>query len=110
MSETVFRALVAVIGLGFALLFVILVVPPLLANPDVPGAAMAGFVNPSAAGYASDAIACWLILAVWVGYEAAHRGVRHGWVCLLLGVVPGVATGLAAYLLLRHAQASARDL
>jgi Terpene cyclase DEP1 len=83
------------------------VLPPLVADPDVIGALLAGFVNPYAAGYALDAITCWLILAVWVVHEARARGIRHGWIALLLGLVPGVATGLACYLIVRSMQSDA---
>lgn len=86
---------------GFALLFAVVVVPPLLASGDVAGALAAGFVNPFASGYALDAIFCWLVLAVWVVQEAKTQGVRHGWIALLLGLAPGVATGFGVYLLLR---------
>ncbi|AJD47101.1 hypothetical protein S7S_03395 [Isoalcanivorax pacificus W11-5] len=75
--------------------------PPLLDNPDILGAALAGFVNPYAAGYATDTIMCWCVLAVWVLYEARATGIKYGWIALVLGVVPGVATGFAIYLLIR---------
>ncbi|MAL97294.1 DUF2834 domain-containing protein [Hydrocarboniclastica marina] len=108
MNSRLFTALLVVLGAGFAAVFVILVLPPLLQNADVLGAFAGGFVNPFAAGYSLDVIFCWLILAVWVIYEAKLKGIRHGWVTLVLGVVPGVATGFAAYLLLRtrHEQRS----
>lgn len=106
MNQRVFQILVALVGAGFAVMFLVVVVPALVANPDVLGAFAAGFVNPFAAGYATDAIACWLLLAIWVVHEARAHGVRHGWVALVLGVVPGVATGLAVYLLLRLQQLS----
>jgi hypothetical protein len=96
-----FRAVLVLLALGFAVLFSLLVVPPLLASGDVIGAFAAGFVNPYSSGYALDAITSWLVLAAWVIYEAKTRNVRYGWVALLLGVVPGVATGFAVYLLLR---------
>lgn len=101
MSRSTLKALLVVLASGFMVLFAVVVLPPLLASGDVPGAFAAGFVNPYAAGYALDAITCWLVLAVWVIYEAKTRHVRYGWVALLLGVVPGVATGFAVYLLLR---------
>jgi hypothetical protein len=41
------------------------------------------------------------VLAIWVLYEARMKGIRHGWIALALGVVPGVATGFGVYLLLR---------
>lgn len=105
MKPTWFPPLVAALGLGFAAAFCAIVVPALIAQPDVVAAALAGFVNPFAAGYALDTIFCWLVLAAWVGHEARTRQVRHGWIALVLGVVPGVATGLAAYLLIRSRQA-----
>lgn len=114
MNLTWFRALLAAIGCLFTLAFARVVVPPLLESGDVVGAFAAGFVNPYAAGYAMDTICCWLVLAVWVIHEARSRGIRHGWLALLLGVVPGVATGFAVYLLLRtwqeeQAQAARTD-
>ena len=101
MPQPLFKALVLLIGLGFAAAFAVLVLPPLLQNPDVLGAFAAGFVNPYASGYALDAICCWALLTVWVIHEARTEGVRHGWIAVLLGIAPGVATGFAAYLLLR---------
>jgi hypothetical protein len=79
-------------------------VPPLVGDPDILGAFAAGFVNPYSSGYSTDVIVCWLILAAWVAFEAKSRSVKHGWVCLALGVIPGVAVGLAAYLLIRSRQ------
>ena len=104
MSEKQFRVAIIVVALAFTALFSVVVVPPLLRNPDILGAFGAGFVNPYSSGYSADVIACWLILAIWVVFEARSRSVRHGWVCLALGVVPGVAVGLAGYLLLRSSQ------
>lgn len=104
MSQTVYKALLWALALGFALAFSVLCIPPLIENPDVIGAFAAGFVNPYASGYATDIFFCWAVLAVWVLHEAKHKQVRHGWVALVLGVVPGVATGFAAYLLLRLQQ------
>ena len=101
MTQTTFKALLILIALGFAAAFTIICVPPLLASGDVVGAFAAGFVNPFASGYSLDAISCWTVLAVWVIHEARTLGVRRGWIALLLGVVPGVATGFAVYLLIR---------
>lgn len=97
--------LLAALGIGFALAFTVFVVPAFLAKPDVLGAFAGGFVNPFASGYALAAIVCWLILAVWVIHERTTAGIRHGWIALLLGIVPGVAIGLAVYLLMRIRQA-----
>lgn len=96
-------AIVAV-ALAFTALFCVVVVPPLIDNPDVLGAFAAGFVNPYASGYSADVISCWFILAIWVVFEARLKLVKHGWLCLVLGIMPGVAVGLAAYLLLRSNQ------
>jgi hypothetical protein len=102
MSEKAFKISLALIAISFTLLFSVLVIPPLIENPDVLGAFAAGFVNPYAAGYSTDAFCCWAILLVWVIYEAPK--VKHGWICLLLGIIPGVAVGLAVYLILRTKQ------
>jgi hypothetical protein len=103
-SDRAFLVAVGAVGLGFTVLFCVLVVPPLVANPDIVGAFAAGFVNPYASGYSSDVVACWLILAIWVVYEARSKSVKHGWMCLVVGVIPGVAVGFAAYLVLRFNQ------
>lgn len=108
MSDTVFKACLYVAALLFTVIFCILVIPPLLENPDVIGAFAAGFVNPFAAGYSTDVFFCWFVLAVWVVFEASRLDIKHGWLCLALGVVPGVAVGFALYLLLRHSQLKAR--
>lgn len=100
-ATAIFKALLTLLALGFAMAFCVVVVPPFLASPDAIGAALAGFVNPFAAGYATDTIMCWCVLATWVWFEARTTGMRHGWIALALGVVPGVATGFAVYLLMR---------
>lgn len=104
MSESTFRATLFCAALFFTSFFAVVVVPPLVENPDILGAFAAGFVNPYSSGYSMDVFVCWAILAAWVVYEAKTYSVRKGWVCLLLGIVPGVAVGFAAYLLLRAKQ------
>ena len=104
MPVSVFKTLLLVLGVGFAAALTVIAGPPLLESRDLPGAFAAGFVNPYSSGYALDAICCWLVLALWVIYEARALRVRNGWVALLLGVVPGVSTGFAVYLLLRLRQ------
>lgn len=99
--DTFYRTTIALIGIGFAVFFFITIGPIFIARPDLIEAFKAGYVNPFSAGFATDAIACWLILVCWVVYEQLYKGVRYGWVALILGFVPGVATGLAFYLLLR---------
>ena len=106
MSVRIFRILLALLAFLFVAFFCAVVVPPLLQNPDVPGAFAAGFVNPYSSGYSADVIVCWFILAVWVVFEAQRYSVRGGLYCLLLGLVPGVAVGLAAYLYIRSRQIS----
>lgn len=102
MNEQTFRASVFGIALFFVLFFAWVVVPPLLAQPDILAAFAGGFVNPYASGYSTDVICCWLILLAWVLYE--YPRVKYGWLCLLLGIVPGVAVGFALYLILRMKQ------
>lgn len=104
MNEKLFRLALILVAIGFTLAFCVMVVPPLMANPDVFGAFAAGFVNPYAAGYATDVLFCYAALAILVVYDAKVLSVRHGWICLVLGIVPGVAVGLALYFLVRHAQ------
>ena len=104
MHPPLFRAVLIALAIAFTMAFVIVVVPPLLAPGAVIGAFAAGFVNPFASGYAIDVILCWCVLAAWVVHDATANGVRHGWIALALGVVPGVATGFALYLLIRMRQ------
>ena len=103
-SEKLFRRLLLLVALGFCVVFAVLIIPPLLANPDIIAAAAGGFVNPFAAGYATDVILCWVVLAIWVIFERQRYQIRGGWLALLLGVVPGVAVGFALYLLMRQRQ------
>ncbi len=103
-SETLFRRLLIMVALIFCGALLVLAGPPLLENPDIIGAFAAGFVNPFAAGYATDVILCWVILAIWVLFERQRYQIRGGWLALVLGVVPGVAVGFALYLLMRQRQ------
>jgi len=104
MNEATFRVTMFGIAGAFTAVFCVLVVPPLIAEPDIIGAFAAGFVNPYSSGYSTDVIFCWVTLAVWVFYEQKRLAVRGGWICLLLGVVPGVAVGFPLYLVLRYKQ------
>ncbi|HKK29534.1 MAG TPA: DUF2834 domain-containing protein [Alphaproteobacteria bacterium] len=104
MPDAAFKVILIVCSLFFAGFFAFVVVPPLMESRDVWGAFAAGFVNPYASGYSMDVLVCWSILAAWVVYEARRYAVRRGWICLLLGIVPGVAVGFALYLLLRAGQ------
>lgn len=104
MSKSIFTMLTAGLAIGFTVAFGIIVVPALIADGDVIGGFAAGFVNPYSSGYSTDVLMCWAVLAVWVVYERSALGIRHGWIALVLGVVPGVATGFALYLLMRTRQ------
>lgn len=101
MNDAIYRAALVLLGLGFAVAFAVICVPPLIENPDILGALGQGFVNPYSTGYSLDVLTCWAVLAVFVLWERQTLGIRHGWIALLLGIVPGVATGFAFYLLLR---------
>lgn len=104
MNDKSYKLALVLVAIGFSLVFCAVVVPPLIENPDVLGAFTAGFVNPYAAGYSSDVLFCWAVLAILVIYEAKVLSVKRGWICLVLGVVPGVAVGFALYFLIRHPQ------
>lgn len=103
-----YKGAIGLLGLGFTLFFVLFVFPPALENGDLMGAFAAGFVNPFATGYSVDVIICGLILIVWILHERTAIGIRHGWVCIPLVFIPGVATAFALYLLLRAHQLSKR--
>ncbi len=108
MSEKLFQTTIIAVAALFLIIFTIIVIPPLVAEPDIVGAFAAGFVNPYASGYSSDVLACWAILAAWIAYEAKVLQIRHGWICALLAIIPGVAVGFALYLLLRLRQLNGR--
>jgi hypothetical protein len=101
---TVYRSVLGIIGLGFALYFFATIGPLFLTQPDIVAAFKAGYVNSYSSGFATDAIACWLVLICWMVYEKLQHGIKHGWVAIILGFMPGVATGFAVYLLLRTYQ------
>ena len=104
MNDKSYKLALILVAICFSLVFCAVVAPPLIENPDVLGAFAAGFVNPYAAGYSSDVLFCWVVLAILVAYESKVLSVKHGWVCLALGIVPGVAVGFALYFLIRHPQ------
>lgn len=106
-ATALFKASLLLLALGFTAVFFTVVIPPLWQSKDIFAALAAGFVNPYASGYSFDVFFTWAVLAVWVIYDSLVNNVRHGWLALLLGVVPGVAVGLAVYLLIRHKQAQA---
>lgn len=101
MNKKIFNQIIIILGFTFAVVFSVIVIPPFFNNPDVFGAFAAGFVNPYSTGYSLDTIFCWIILAVSVIHEQETKKIKYGWIALVLGVVPGVATGIAFYLWLR---------
>lgn len=109
MTDNIFRSALLLVIVLFTGFFILTILPPLFEEFDVLGALAAGFVNPYAAGYSTDVIMCWFALAFWVIRDAKVYSIRHGWVCLLLGLVPGVAVGLSLYLILRLSQLKCSD-
>lgn len=105
--RTVYLTTLAILGLGFAAYFFITFVPLLAENPSVVHAFKAGYANPYSSGFSTDVITCWFVLAAWVIYERFEKGINYGWVVLLVGLVPGVATAFALYLYLRMKQLEA---
>lgn len=109
MSKRAFNTGLIFIIASFTLFFFAYFVPPILQNPDILNVLKSGFVNPYATGYSIDLIACWLVLVLFVLYEAKTKSIRHGWVCVLLGLVPGVVVGWSLYLILRSRQKRMRS-
>jgi len=109
MNESQFKAGVIISALVFFAVFLFICMPALFELNGSPiensiTAFSSGFVNPFATGFSVDATACWFILFFWVMYEAKTQNIKKGWLCLLVGVFPGIAIGFAAYLLVRHKQ------
>ncbi|MEL6656013.1 MAG: DUF2834 domain-containing protein [Bacteroidota bacterium] len=102
MNKQVFQVGITLVAIAFVIIFLIVVIPPFLENPDIRHAFAEGFVNPYSSGYSADVIACWVILLIWVIYESPR--VKYGWICLILGIIPGVVVGFALYLLMRTRQ------
>lgn len=106
MNKRMYFSLLALVAIIFSIFFLVTILPALATDWDILSAFAAGFVNPFAAGYSIDVILCWCVLAIWVFYEHSTEKVKHGWICLVLGVIPGVAVGFALYLILRERQKS----
>ena len=104
MSDQLFRNLMLLCSLSFLGIFCVVVAPAFIATPDVVNFFTSGFVNPFSSGYSADVIICGVILFIWIIYEALNNDVKHGWICVILSIVPGVAFGFALYLILRHKQ------
>ncbi len=102
--KTVYFTVLGIVGIGFAAFFFITLGSLLFTNPDIFAALKAGYVNPYSSAFATDAMACWVVLAAWVIYEKFEKGIKYGWIALLIGLVPGVATAFALYLVMRMRQ------
>jgi len=109
MSETIFKRAIIIAAGIFLAVFLFYTLPAAIELNDVFQSFAAGFVNPLAAGYSVDVIASGFILIFWILFEAKNHGIRYGWVCILLCLVPGVAVGFTAYLLLRQKQLNTRS-
>ncbi len=104
MNKKIFEIFCIGTALTFTALFAVVVFPALLQDMDILGAFAAGFVNPYSSGYSADVILCWVVLAIWVFHDARTHSVKRGWICVVLGIVPGVAVGFPLYLVLRNRQ------
>jgi hypothetical protein len=104
MNELNFKRAIIASTTIFILVFVFYTLPYALEVNDFIEVSLAGFANPITSGWSVDVITCWFIMSFWIFYEAKQYGVKRGWICLPLGIFPGVAFGLCLYLLLRHKQ------
>ena len=103
MPETRFDWVLIGLSAVFLALLAVVMLPTFFADGlNVITAVEEMFANPYAAGVSIDVIFTYLVMAAWIVYENEYRGVRHGWVALVVGLVLGVAVGLAIYLLVRH--------
>jgi len=101
--DTRFHWTLLLIAAAFTVAVAVVVAPPLVEDDlGVVQAFRDAFANPYASGFAIDTLFTFAVLCVWVVYEAQRRGVRRGWIALVVCLVPGVAAGLATYLLIRH--------
>lgn len=104
MQHSLFHISLVGIAFAFSLFFFVTIGPALIENPDLIAGIMGGFVNPFASGYATDVILCAVVLALWVVHDARQHGIKHGWICIVLSLVPGVVVGFALYLIIRERQ------
>lgn len=103
MPEERFDWVLVALATLFVVAFLVVVAPAVLEDRFNPATILQGmFENPYAAGVSIDIIATYFVLAAWIVYENQYRGVQHGWVALVFGLVIGVALGLVIYLLIRH--------
>lgn len=73
MKDKTYIMSLAAVAIAFTAVFVFMVIPPLFINPNFIEAILAGFVNPYAAGYSTDVILCWLVLCIWISFEAKNK-------------------------------------
>lgn len=104
MNESNFKKGIIIANILFLLVLFFYALPHAVELADPVAISLAGFANPISSAWATDVLATWTILAFWIIYEARHYNVKYGWVCILLGVFPGVAFGFCLYLLLRLRQ------
>ncbi len=109
MSELRFKVLIFSAALVFLGVLLIHTLPAAIELNDIVAAFLAGFDTPISAGYSTDVISCWFILLFWIIYEKRHYQIKHGWLCALLGIFPGVAVGFSLYLFLRLEQLKKND-
>jgi len=104
MNEQNFKRAIISSTVIFMLILLFYTLPAVIDTGDIVVATLAGFVNPIAAGYSTDVITCWFILSFWIWFESKQYGVKRGWICILSGIIPGVAFGFCLYLIIRHKQ------
>lgn len=101
MSRKAFEGTVAALGLFYAfgifVPFVFLSIMEGRIGDAVPDA----FANRHAAGWSLDVLLSGAVIMVWIVYERAKFGIKNGWIAWPLMFVPGVATALAYYLVIR---------
>lgn len=104
MNEVNFKRGIIASTVIFLLVFLFYTLPYAIELDDFIQVSLAGFVNPISSGWATDVIAFWFIMSFWIFFEAKQYQVKWGWICLPLGIVPGVAFGFCLYLIIRHKQ------
>lgn len=104
MTESQYKKSILITTVIFLLVLFFYTLPYALELADPIAISLAGFVNPISSGWATDVITTWFILSFWIFYEKKQHKVKHGWVCLPLGIFPGVAFGFCLYLLIRQKQ------
>jgi len=104
MTETNFKRGIVFSTAVFLLVLFTYTLPYTIELADPIAISLAGFVNPISSGWSTDVITSWFILSFWILFEAKQYKVKKGWICLPLGIFPGVAFAFCLYLLMRHKQ------